>query len=182
MAALLAGQAAMALLTLAIAGRGGQRASALRLAAPDGSWWTIGYALALMLPLLALFNVAAYLLSPAGFRSDFQQFKALAQGPGPWITFAAIGLGAPLWEELLFRGLLLPPLAAALGFWPAAALVSAAWTGLHLSYSVAGLLEVFLIGLYLAWLLKRTGSLWVPIACHAVYNAGLFGLLRVMGA
>ncbi len=49
-------------------------------------------------------------------------------------------------------------------------LTAVLWTGLHYGYSVFGLIEVLGIGLYFSWLLVRTGSLWVTIFCHAVYN------------
>ena len=45
------------------------------------------------------------------------------------------------------------------------------WTALHANYSVFGLIEIFAIGLYLSWVLIRTGSLWVPIFCHGLYNS-----------
>jgi membrane protease YdiL (CAAX protease family) len=37
-----------------------------------------------------------------------------------------------------------------------------------------------MIGLFFAWLLRQTGSLWVPISCHAAYNALLFLALRYL--
>jgi membrane protease YdiL (CAAX protease family) len=38
-------------------------------------------------------------------------------------------------------------------------------------YSLAGVIEVFLIGIYFSWLLWRTGSLRVALFCHALYNS-----------
>jgi uncharacterized protein len=52
------------------------------------------------------------------------------------------------------------------------------WTLLHVGYTVIGLVEVFTIGLLLSWLLWRTGSLWVTIFCHAVYNSLIILVLR----
>ncbi len=176
---LIASQATLALLTIAVAAmHRAQPRDVLHLDWPQGGWRAFLYAFLLMLPLLLLFNGLAYAISPEGYAADFRQFKALAQSSTPWASFAAIGVGAPLWEELLFRGFLLGPFSVAIGFWPAALLVSGAWTLLHWGYSLAGLTEVFLIGLYFAWLLRRTGSLWVPIACHAAYNATLFMAMR----
>ncbi len=176
---LIASQATLALLTIAVAAMyRAQPRDVLHLGRPEGGWRAFAYALVLMVPLLLLFNGLAYAISPEGYAADFQQFKVLSQSSTPWVSFIAIGIGAPLWEELLFRGFLLGPLSVAVGFWPAALLVSGAWTLLHLGYSLAGLTEVFLIGLYFAWLLRRTGSLWVPIACHAAYNAALLMAMR----
>jgi membrane protease YdiL (CAAX protease family) len=49
-------------------------------------------------------------------------------------------------------------------------LTAVLWTALHFGYSVFGLIEVLAIGLYFSWLLVRTGSVWVTIFCHAIYN------------
>jgi membrane protease YdiL (CAAX protease family) len=82
-----------------------------------------------------------------------------------------IGVGAPLSEELLFRGFLFSGLAKSrLGLIGTGLLTAVLWAALHFGYSIFGLLEVLFIGLYFSWLLVRTGSVWVTIFCHAVYN------------
>jgi membrane protease YdiL (CAAX protease family) len=91
---------------------------------------------------------------------------------------AVVGLGAPLSEELLFRGFLLSALTRPLGFWGAALLANAPWTALHWGYSSVGLTQVFVIGLFFSWLLWRTGSLRVPILCHAAFNGLVLLVLR----
>jgi membrane protease YdiL (CAAX protease family) len=146
----------------------------------DGGGRSYVFALALLVPLLAAINALAYWLSPTGFLSDFRQFVSLTRMPQPVTAFLAIAVGAPLWEEMVFRGFLIAPIAGAIGFWPAAVLISGAWTALHLGYSLVGLAEVFLVGLYFSWLLWRTGSVWVPIACHAIYNGSLFVAMRYL--
>lgn len=179
-ALLLLTQAAMALMTLLVAGRGLAAREALYLTAPIGGARDYLYAILLMVPLLAILNAISYSLSPSGFIADFKQFADFARSDRFAMGFLAIAVGAPLWEELLFRGFLLAPLTGAIGFWPASVLVSGLWTILHIGYSIAGLTEVFLIGLYFSWLLYRTGSLWVPIACHAAYNACVFTAIRYL--
>ncbi len=180
---LLFSQCAIVLLTLAVAGLyGGAPRTVLLMRPPEGGVMAFAYALVLMVPLLVIVNALAYALSPAGFLSDFAQFRTLAQTPAPLPAALGIIVGAPLWEEMLFRGFLLVPLVGLVGLWPAAALVSVAWTALHFGYSIAGLTEVFLIGLYFGWLLLRTGSVWVPMLCHAAYNGVLFGVLRFLPA
>jgi membrane protease YdiL (CAAX protease family) len=179
--ALILGQVSLAVLTLAAASLFGARwAEVLSFERPDAGPRSYIYALLLMVPVLAIINAAAFALSPSGFQSDFEQFARLARVAEPAAVFLAVAVGAPLWEEMLFRGFLLGPLAGPLGFWPAAVLVSGIWTILHIGYSMAGLAEVFLIGLYFSWLLRRTGSLWVPIACHAAYNGALFAVIRYL--
>jgi membrane protease YdiL (CAAX protease family) len=39
---------------------------------------------------------------------------------------------------------------------------------------------VFSIGLLLSWLLWRTGSLWVTIFCHGLYNSLVVLVLRLI--
>ncbi|HJU30235.1 MAG TPA: CPBP family intramembrane glutamic endopeptidase [Hyphomicrobiaceae bacterium] len=95
------------------------------------------------------------------------------------LALLVVGVGAPLSEELLFRGFLLSALARSrLGFAGGAALSTGLWTALHAGYSPAGMVEVFLIGVFFSWLLWRTGSLLVPIFCHALYNSLIVLILR----
>ena len=92
-----------------------------------------------------------------------------------------MGVGAPVSEELLFRGFLFSALAKSrFGLLGASLLTSAVWTSLHSGYSIYGLIEVFAIGLFLAWLLVRTGSLWITIICHMVYNTAVSLVLAVV--
>jgi membrane protease YdiL (CAAX protease family) len=178
---LLLGQAVLAIMAVGLARwHGGRPMVVLGLGRPDDGGWAFLYALITMVPLLAIVNGLAYWLSPEGFAQDFQQFRAYARSADPILPLISVGIGAPLWEELLFRGFLIAPLAIALGFLPAALLVSGSWAMLHIGYSMAGLAEVFLIGIYFSWLLWRTGSLWVPIVCHAAYNVTLFLALRFL--
>jgi hypothetical protein len=97
-----------------------------------------------------------------------------------WVlALLVVGVGAPLSEELLFRGFLLSALARSrLGFTGGAIVSTVWWTALHAGYSPAGIVEVFVIGLFFCWLLWRTGSLRVPIFCHALYNSLIVVALR----
>ena len=75
---------------------------------------------------------------------------------------------APLFEEIFFRGFLFRGFSSSWG-WVAGACVSAAIFGLaHLQLDV--FVPLFALGLALAWVYKRTGSLWTSIAFHALFN------------
>lgn len=87
----------------------------------------------------------------------------------PWLIAAALAIGAPLSEELLFRGYLQSRLAS-LGVVPASLISSAAWALSHVRLSMLSIVAIFAIGLLLAWILRRTGSLWTCIAAHALIN------------
>lgn len=75
---------------------------------------------------------------------------------------------APLFEEIFFRGFLFRGFSSSWG-WVAGAFVSAAVFGIaHLQLDV--FVPLFALGLALAWVYKRTGSLWTCIAFHALFN------------
>jgi membrane protease YdiL (CAAX protease family) len=83
--------------------------------------------------------------------------------------------GAPVAEELLFRGFFMSALArTSLGYIGAAVTVSGAWAALHFRYPLVDIAILFGLGLLLSWLLWRTGSVRVPIVCHACLGAFAF--------
>jgi membrane protease YdiL (CAAX protease family) len=135
-------------------------------------------ALALLVVALPLSLAASKLLGLDPF-ADLRGFVPTARAAHGWLLVLVAGLGAPLAEEILFRGFLLTALARSrLGFPVALLLTTAAWTWLHWPYTAAGLAAVFAVGLYLGWLYRRTGSLWVAIGCHALYNLALVITIR----
>jgi membrane protease YdiL (CAAX protease family) len=77
------------------------------------------------------------------------------------------GVIAPLAEEPLFRGLVLGGLAQRVPF-AAAAVVSSLLFAL--THGVGVLAPIFALGLGLAYLYRRTGTLWAPIVAHALVN------------
>ena len=78
---------------------------------------------------------------------------------------------APILEEVTFRGVALGALVTR-GVPPvmAAVISSAAFTFLHLQYSLLALSVVFIAGLGFAWLRLRSGSMLVPIIAHIAAN------------
>ena len=94
------------------------------------------------------------------------------------LTIALTGvtavIGAPISEELLFRGLIFGGLSR-WGFWPAAVLSGLLFSGVHLD--LGSLVPFFIIGVALAWLFWRRGNLLDAIAFHVLFNAASFALL-----
>lgn len=75
---------------------------------------------------------------------------------------------APLFEEIFFRGFLFRGFSSSWG-WVAGACVSSAVFGIaHLQLDI--FVPLFALGFALAWVYKRTGSLWTSIAFHALFN------------
>jgi membrane protease YdiL (CAAX protease family) len=94
------------------------------------------------------------------------QFPHTAAGAA-LLTLLAVVL-APLFEELFFRGFLFRGLARSWG-WPIGAVVSGAVFGaVHQQLTV--FVPLFALGVALAWVYQRTGSLWTAITLHAVFN------------
>ena len=87
---------------------------------------------------------------------------------------------APVAEELFFRGLALPLLARRIGVAPAVAAVSGVFALLH--FHVPSLAPLFVIGSAFSVAYLATGSLAVPIAMHAVFNAVNLGVLYLLYA
>ena len=109
------------------------------------------------------------------------QFKDLVHMPQGtrWVVLFVLlaSLFAPIAEELLFRGWLYTSLRASFGV-SVAVLVSSAlfglahWEGTHL-YALA----VFPVGLGLAYVRERTGSIAASICVHGFYNGVASALL-----
>lgn len=177
---LLAMQAATVVLTWAAAmHKGIAPAAVLGLTLPASLAQRFALAFAGLIVVIAPFNVLVLTLDPAAYRADLAPFAALIRSEHAAGFAVAVAFGAPLSEELLFRGLLLPALAATPLGWAGATLITvAAWTAMHAGYSNWGLAEVFLIGLYLSWLRARGNGLWPPLLCHAAYNLLLLMILR----
>jgi membrane protease YdiL (CAAX protease family) len=135
-------------------------------------------AVVLMAALQLAVSAVQYTLLPQDLYADLRPFVRLF-GEQWALALLVVGVGAPLSEELLFRGFLLSALARSrLGFAGGALVTTGLWTALHAGYSLAGIVEVFTIGLFFSWLLWRTGSLRVPIFCHGLYNALIVLVLR----
>ena len=81
--------------------------------------------------------------------------------------------GAPLTEELIFRGVFLPTLARQLGVWHAAAAVSLIFALVHLHLPT--LLPLFVISFAFSVGYILTGSILVPILMHALFNGVSLG-------
>lgn len=162
---------------------GGNRREVLQLDRGGPSLAEVITAVAGLVLVLGIFNAIVYLLRPDLFLADMRQFLPMIREPVWPLTALAVGIGAPLSEELLFRGFLLSALATRrYGFWAAALLVNIVWVAFHFGYSAVGMLEVFVGGMYLSWLLWRSGSIWLPIICHAATNCTFLAILALYTA
>lgn len=94
-----------------------------------------------------------------------------------WICMTAAAL-----EEVAARGYPFRVLTHAIGVWPAALVFSLLFGAAHLlnpHHSWIGFANTVLVGLLLAFMVMRTGSLWMAIGFHFAWNftlGTLFGL------
>lgn len=75
---------------------------------------------------------------------------------------------APFAEEVLYRGLIFGGLAQRM---PVAAAAAVSALLFALSHGLGVIAPIFVLGLGLAWIYARTGTIWAPIVMHAVVNA-----------
>ena len=100
-----------------------------------------------------------------------------AYGRGAWAIVTVVVM-APLFEEVIFRGVLLESTRAKYGVMAAWLVSSAVFGIVHVHPTVA--VNAFAIGLVLGFVYMRTDSLWSTIILHAVNN-GIAYLALVTG-
>lgn len=78
----------------------------------------------------------------------------------------------PVFEELVFRGLMYGALRSVMPAWPAAAISSIIFTGLHLY--VIGVPAIFFMSMVSCWAYERNRSIAPCIAMHGLWNLRTF--------
>jgi membrane protease YdiL (CAAX protease family) len=149
------------------------------------SWNAIGQGfrgLLLALPLVALVGWVVEQIWPQAGGSNPLLEQVLDSRNGTALALLAITavVLAPLFEELLFRGLLLPVLG---GYWGnfAGVVISALVFALaHLSLSEAA--PLFVLGLGLGWVRLRSGNLSSCVVMHGLWNGLTFFNLIMLGS
>jgi uncharacterized protein len=145
--------------------------------APRWAWFAVP-------PLWLLFPLLTYLwvqLIGADPEQDALPVDLGVDESAVFLVLAAllICVGAPLVEELFFRGFLFPALRSWKGTWPAAIVVGALFGAAHaLGSDPAYLVPLGLFGLGLCLIYQWTGSLWPGIGLHALNNSIAFGALQ----
>ncbi len=92
-----------------------------------------------------------------------------------FLVFLALCIVAPLFEELLFRGIILRGLLKKLEHWSAIFFSAFLFAILHMNIWQG--IGAFFIGIFIGWLFFKTGSLYVAIFAHFINN--LFVILAV---
>ncbi|MDB4438077.1 CPBP family intramembrane metalloprotease [bacterium] len=84
---------------------------------------------------------------------------------------------APIAEEVIFRGYLYPVVKKFTDRWFAAVFTGVFFGVIH--FNLMALPMLALMGVVLAVVYEKSGSLWVPIGCHAAFNAISVGLMLI---
>jgi len=136
------------------------------------------------LPMLWFYS-ALYQILLHQFGCDFylQDVAQVLTAPAPWpvrtALFFIVIIVAPVFEEIVFRGVLLPFMVRRAGFWPGIVLISVIFGGLHLH--LPSFFPLFLLSVVFSLAYARTQSLLVPIGMHAAFNGVTVALLLLVG-
>ena len=88
---------------------------------------------------------------------------------GKALLYAFLLLEAPLLEEPLFRGVIFGGFSKIMPVWLAMALSGFLFAFVHVN--AATFIPLWFLGVAFAWLYVRTGTLFVPMAVHFIFNA-----------
>lgn len=116
----------------------------------------------------AVSALVVVVLEQLGISADPQAAERALLTIDPVLAVVAIVILAPIAEELFFRGIVFNAWLREAGRRYAYVGSSLLFAVIHLS--VAAVLPIFLLGLALAWVYRRTGNLLAPIAMHATVN------------
>lgn len=119
------------------------------------------YVTALLLGMIILFL-------PENWVKQFNQTNEMVESSNGALAFFAVVILAPVFEEILCRGLILNTLRKSMPRWWAIVLSSAIFGIIHgnpiqFIYATA-------IGILLGWLYTKFDSIWIPMLCHLTFN------------
>jgi len=127
-----------------------------------------------------VFTILATKFIP-GFKVDQAQdigFSDVTKPAELIATFVGLVILTPIFEEIIFRGVLFRGLRRRLPFWFAAVLTSLAFATAHLQLNVA--VDTFALSLVLCYLVEKSDSVIPGMLLHAVKNTLAFVLLFIL--
>ncbi len=148
----------------------------LKFNAPGLAWGLGGYFAALPLMLLVSLLNQQIWQGQGGSNPLLQTVLEANDWIALGLFFATAAIAAPLFEEFLFRGFLLPSLTRYLPVWGAIGLSSFIFAVAHLSLSEV--LPLMTLGIILGVVYTRSRNLLAPMVLHSLWNSvtmiGLF--------
>lgn len=128
----------------------------------------LGWGLLAWIGATAVSVIVVVVLEQFGIEADPQAAEQALFVVDPWLAVVAIVILAPVAEEVFFRGVVFNAWLREGG--PRYAFIGSSLLFMVLHLSVAAAVPIFLLGLALAWIYRRTGNLLAPIAMHATVN------------
>jgi membrane protease YdiL (CAAX protease family) len=132
----------------------------------------LAFGIAALVVLIAAGDALLY-LSGRDLVTAFQRQSYTTAAAAGWLPamFAAAIVIAPAGEEAVFRGFLFRGwVRSPRSVWPAIVVISILWAMLHIQYDWTGVLQIFVVGLFLGWIRWRSGSLVLTFLLHALFN------------
>lgn len=136
--------------------------------------WGVPIGVASQLLLVNAVNWPLSKLFPGTFNFDEVSERArdlASASPGAWVILLAVivVIGAPVVEEIVYRGMVQPGLVASWGLAIGTVVTAAGFAAIHLApVEFPGL---FAFALVLGWGRNRSGRLGLPIVMHMAFNA-----------
>lgn len=131
------------------------------------SGWTVGFCIFGAVGLYVIVSLVLALL-PESWMAEYGEAMRLSAETG-LIPALAVVVGAPLAEELVFRGIIQSRLERAMPVWIAVVLQAALFGLIHGTPVQIG--YAFVMGLLFGYIRHCTGSILPTIAAHAAFNA-----------
>ena len=158
---------------------GGKPSAVLALRFPNlgiGGWIVILVGFLAALYLVIAVAVFAFSIDVSSKGAIENAMMGLVNDRAYAVMAAGIALGAPLAEEMTFRGQIFSTLSRTrLGYSGTSLVTSLVWALIHITEPPYAIALIFVMGLVLSILLVRFGSLWVTFVCHASWN-GIYSL------
>jgi membrane protease YdiL (CAAX protease family) len=136
-----------------------------------------------VLPFLVFYTlIYQAVLRGMGYEIMMQEVALVVAGEQSfWMRMYLAGLAvvlAPLFEEVLFRGIGLPLIARRWGVAPAIVLVSLFFAAIH--FHLPSMMPLFVIAVAFSLAYIHTGSIVVPIVMHALFNGVNVAMLMML--
>ncbi len=136
------------------------------------------------IPFLMAATSGYHLLLEALFESEveLQDIAKVVSGERSWLGIGYILMAiivAPVFEELIFRGIVFPYIVKRAGLISGIAVVSVLFSVMH--FHLPSMVPLAMLSTALCLAYWRTGSLWVSIGIHVIFNAVTILALNVMG-
>ena len=127
--------------------------------------------LAITLAFLLASDLLSLLAGQETPASVIESYRSARDAGLVWLLLIAFCVAAPITEEFVVRGLLYRGWSHSfLGPLGAIVLSSALWALIHHQYNWYYVGQVFLVGLIFGHLRYRSGSTWVPVVAHGLFN------------